>query len=110
MLAILPYSDRRNALFISHDNWYSRHSGVRKSLAKLRQRYYWPGLQEDVRAYIAGCDQCSRTEGPLKHKQAQMQVANAVAPMEHIASDILIKLPLSKMGIKYILVISDYFS
>lgn len=63
-----------------------------------------------MRAYIAGCDQCSRTEGPLKHKQAQIQVVNAGAPMEHIATDILKELPMSKMGNKYILVISDYFS
>lgn len=95
---------------MSHDNRSSGHLGVRKTLAKLRQRYYWPGLQEDVRAYIAGCNQCSCAKGPLKHKRAPMQIAKARAPMERIATDILGELLMTAKGNKYILVISDYFS
>ena len=33
---------------ISHDIKPSGHLGVRKTLNKLRQRYYWPSMRNDV--------------------------------------------------------------
>ena len=108
--AILPMSERRTMLMLSHDNKSSGHLGVRKTLAKIRQRYYWPGLQGDVRAYISGCDKCSKGKAPLKNKRASMKIAMSGAPMERIATDILGELPVTEDGNKYILVVSDYFS
>ena len=35
-------SERRTMLMLSHDNKSSGHLGVRKTLEKIRQRYYWP--------------------------------------------------------------------
>lgn len=63
MQAILPYSEKRNALFLRHDNQSSGHLGVRNTLAELWQKYYCPGLQEYVRTYTAEGDQSSRTKG-----------------------------------------------
>lgn len=59
MQAIVPYSERRTVLAQYHDNRSSGHLGVSKTISKIRQGYYWPGIQSDVRAYIAGCDKCS---------------------------------------------------
>ena len=39
-----------------------------------------------------------------------MKMYNVGAPMERIAIDVMGPLPLSEMGNKYVLVISDYFS
>ena len=46
MQAILPMSERRIALKMNHDKKSSGHLGVRKTIARIRQRYYWPGLQD----------------------------------------------------------------
>ena len=56
MQAILPMSERRTMLMLSHDNKSSGHLGVHKTLAKIWQWYDWPGLQGDVRTYKSGCD------------------------------------------------------
>jgi hypothetical protein len=71
---------------------------------------YWPRLQEDVRAYIKGCDKCNRSKGSLRHKRAPMQITKAGVAMEHIATNILGELPVTTRGNKYILVVSHYFS
>ena len=60
MQAILLMSERRTMLMLSLDNKSSGHLGVRKTLAQIRQRYYWQGLQGDVRAYTSGCDKCGK--------------------------------------------------
>jgi iron-sulfur cluster repair protein YtfE (RIC family) len=41
---IVPMTERRNILSHYHDNRTSTHLGLRKTLAKIRQEYYWLSL------------------------------------------------------------------
>ena len=108
--AIIPLKERRNVLQFSHDHKTSGHLGVTKTLSKIRQAYYWSGLQRDVRQYIAGCETCSKSKGPNKTPRAPMQLTSAGRPMERIAMDIVGELPLTEKSNRYIIVISDYFT
>ena len=108
--AVVPMNQRRNVLQYSHDQKTAGHLGIRKTLSKIRQSYYWPGLQKDVRQYIAGCTVCSKRKCPTKTKRAPIQLVGAGLPMERVAMDILGELPTTEKGNKYILVISDYFT
>ncbi|MCG8045677.1 MAG: DDE-type integrase/transposase/recombinase, partial [Candidatus Thiodiazotropha endolucinida] len=108
--AIVPLSLRREALKFAHDIKASAHLGIKKTLSKLRQKYYWPGLQNDVKVYVGGCKKCSRKKNPNPNKIAPMQVVRSGFPMERLAMDILGELPMTERGNKYILVISDYFT
>ena len=108
--AIVPLNLRRQVLQYSHDIKASSHLGLRKTLSKIRQGYYWPGLQNDVRVYIGGCEKYARRKNPIPTRMAPMQVVRSGYPMECIAIDILGELPVTENGNKYILVISDYFT
>jgi hypothetical protein len=61
--AMVPFNERRSVLAQYRDNEPSGHLSVSKTLSKISQVYFWPGLQADARAYIAGCDKCSRRKG-----------------------------------------------
>ncbi|CAG2224639.1 unnamed protein product [Mytilus edulis] len=108
--AIIPLSERKKVLQFSHDDKCSAHLGIHKTLAKIRQSYYWPGLQNDVRTYVNGCDKCAKRKSPQKSKRAPMALVEANGPMERIATDILGELPETESGNKYILVVSDYYT
>ena len=108
--AIIPDSERRRVLEMCHDNKTSGHLGVTKTLAKIRQRYYWPGLQRDVHQYVAGCETCTKRKNPIPRRRAPMKIAQSGAPMERIATDILCELPETERGNRHILVVSDYFT
>ena len=86
--AIVPFSERRHILNYSHDHKTAGHLGVTKTLSKIRQAFYWPGLQRDVRQYIAGCEVCMKSKSPNKTPRAPMQLVGAGSPMERIAMDI----------------------
>ena len=88
----------------------SGHLGVTKTLNKVRQNYFWPGLQSDVRSYVAECDLCARRKTQLKTKRGPMQTMQVGYPMERIATDILGEFPVTDKGNRYILVVSDYFT
>ena len=108
--AVVPLTHRRIVLKYSHDNKASGHLGIMKTVSKIRKGYFWPGLQNDVKSYVAGCDFCSRRKEPLKTERAPMELERSGFPMERIAIDILGELPLTERGNKYIVVIGDYFT
>ena len=107
---VVPYSKRRSVLQQCHDEKTAGHLGIKKTLHKIRLRYYWPGLQRDVRQYIAGCERCAKRKSDNVTKRAPMKIVPTGYPMERIATDILGELPLTKNGNKHILVVADYFT
>ena len=106
----MPLKERRKVFSFCHDHPTAGHLGIRKTLSKIRQRYYWPGLQRDVRHYSGGCEVCSKAKKSTKKERAPMQIVGAGLPMERIAIDIVGELPMTRKGNQYILVISDYFT
>ena len=108
--AVIPLRQRRTVLRFSHDIKASGHLGIKKTLGRIRQRFYWPGLQNDVKMYVNGCEICAKRKGPSRTKKAPMQITRSGYPLERIAVDILGELPQTESGNKNILVISDYFT
>ncbi|CAC5393293.1 unnamed protein product [Mytilus coruscus] len=58
--AVIPMSERKQILEYCHDTEYAGHLGTHKTLDKIRQSFYWPGLQSEVRAYVTSCIKCNR--------------------------------------------------
>ena len=108
--AVVPLGLRREVLKYCHDVRASGHLGVKKTLGRVRQRFYWPGLQSDVRTYITGCQACLKRKAPIPGRKAPMQVCESGYPMERIALDILGELPQTENGNRYIVVIADYYT
>lgn len=107
---IVPLASRREILRYSHDIKASGHLGVKKTLRRIRQGYYWPGMQNDVSIYVSGCEKCTRRKDPSRTKKAPMEIVRSGYPMERIAIDILGPLPRTEGGNQYIVVIGDYFT
>lgn len=108
--AVIPARERRKVLYFCHDFKGSGHLGHKKTLEKVRSKYYWPGCRKDVRTYVAGCETCSKRKSPNVTKRAPMKVVETGIPMERVATDILGELPKTDRGNRYILVVSDYFT
>ena len=96
--AIIPRDARRDILRYSHDLKTAGHLGGKKTLSKVRQMFYWPGLQGDVKSYVAGCETCTKRKEPNPTKRAPMQIVRSGFPMERIAIDILGELPITSNG------------
>ncbi len=41
-----------------HNNPLASYFGIEKTCKLIARKYYWPMLQQDVKAYIKGCDIC----------------------------------------------------
>ena len=106
---IVPKVLRTEMLRLHHNIRTSGHLGRNKTLARLRQRCYWPGMRKDVCEWLKQCDVCAKNKKPSKRPRAELHQYSVGATMERVAID-LVKLPETEGGNKYCLVASDYFS
>ncbi|KRX22547.1 Retrovirus-related Pol polyprotein from transposon, partial [Trichinella nelsoni] len=110
---LLPVIPRRNIpeiLKTIHNQPTGGHLGVAKTLAKVRQRYYWPQQREDVEDWCRACQTCAARAIPTRKLQAPMQLQPVSHPFQRVAMDLVGPLEETQSGNRYILVVCDYFS
>ena len=91
-----------------HDN--SGHLGLKKTTEGVKQRFYWPGYELDIKKWVQECQQCQQRNIPQPKPQAPLGTIKATHLFEKISWDIMGPLPTSSKGKKYILVVTDIFS
>ena len=107
---VAPEEMRNRILKMLHDERPAGHLGRDKTLAKIKQHAYWPGMAEDVATWVRSCDSCARRKpGPGRGK-CPMGHKNVGIPFERVAIDIMGPLTQSHDGYLYIMVVEDYFS
>lgn len=98
---VIPTALRKRVLKIAHRG----HPGMNKMKAKLRQRYWYPGLDKDVEAYVSSCIDCKMVEP----ENPPLPMTCTILPdgaWDYIAIDLFEPLPDGQ----HLLVVIDYFS
>ena len=73
------------------------HPGQDKTLAMLRQKVYWRGMQKDVARYIAGCRPC-QMRNAASHSYSYLHSQPPATPFMDLAVDLVKGYGLSKQG------------
>jgi len=103
---VLPRDYIPRALTELHNNF--GHPGRDRMLSLLRDRCYWPGMKEDVEAWIQNCGRCLRRKTPTNIRAPLVNITTT-HPLELVCMDYL-TLETSKGGYSNILVITDHFT
>ena len=84
--------------------------GVEKTLARIKQRFWWPSPKTSVEKHIANCDPCAaRSTAGIKQK-AELQTFSVHGAFRTMAADILGPVTLAKRSsAEYILLKSVLF-
>lgn len=107
---VVPKTLRNDVMLQLHDNATAGHLGVKKTLMRIQERFYWCGYHKDVESWCRQCDICNSRKNPPKKRKAPMQRYVVGVPMERMAMDIMGPLPVTARGNKYILCVADYFT
>ena len=102
---VVPKLFRGRALSGCHDD--VGHQGILRTLSLLRERFYWPGKQEEATQYVMHCSRCLRRKTPPQ--VAPLQPILVTQPLELVHMDYLSLEP-SKGNIENVLVITDHFT
>ena len=102
---VVPNLFRERALLGCHDD--VGHQGILRTLSLLRERFYWPGMQEEATQHVLKCSRCLRRKTPPQ--VAPLQPILVTQPLELVHMDYLSLEP-SKGNIENVLVITDHFT
>ena len=82
------------------------HLGCAKTLNSLKRKFWWKGMQRDIRSHIGNCITCSKNL-PNISCQPQLHLEFCKVPFIGIAIDTIGKLPTTSSGNKYALTCID---
>ena len=91
-----------------HNDPTAGHFAVDIMFDKIKSRYYWPQMYENIREYIKSCDSCQR-RGKYKRNEPLHPIP-VHSPFYQIGIDFVGPLPKTKNGNKYIITAMDYLT
>ena len=93
-----------------HNSITGGHLGIKKTLSKVRDKYFWHNMSKDIKHLCKMCDTCASRKSPNKVPKAPLQKYVVGVPMERWAVDVIGPLPLTNKRNSYLLVVGDYFT
>ena len=97
-------------LHVLHNSPSAGHLGVSKTLEKVRRRFYWHGMREDVENHIRKSGPCAEVNDPSKLPRAPLINIKSGHPLQRVAIDIVGLTTKSSLGHEWLLVVSDRFA
>ena len=107
---VVPVDIRHQQFDMAHAGPTAAHLGLARIIQQLKEYYFWPGLNRDVRLWYKQCMQCARSRGPPVRPHGELRKIVATAPMDLVTIDILSGLPTADDGSKYLLVAVDFYT
>ena len=93
-----------------HEHQLSCHLGVDKSLAKIKEQYYWPGMRKDIQKFIKSCTECAQYKGGRVEAIPLKPIEATRFPWERVGLDVKGPLPETYRGNRYCLVMCDHLT
>ena len=85
------------------------HLGYERNLELIRERFYWPQMNDEVKHFVGKICKCVKDKRPVRLPQAPQKSITSSAPMELVGLDFL-HLDTCVGGFQYLLVITDHFT
>ncbi|KAL5499988.1 hypothetical protein EMCRGX_G011472 [Ephydatia muelleri] len=95
-----------------HADPTSGHVGVKKTIARIKERFTWKGLVEDVKNIVSTCDRCQKMNSKLTTATPELHPVPVQSPWFHLWNGLHwsnISCVLKRKSF-FILTISDYFT
>ena len=108
-LIVAPKTIRREIFQYLHDANLGGHQGIKRTVASIKLRFWWPSLQSDIDRWCAECMTCQRRKKLLQPKHPLKQDI-ADYPLERLGIDILSFTLESEAGNTCAVVVTDYYT
>ncbi|MDP1546978.1 MAG: reverse transcriptase domain-containing protein [Anaerolineales bacterium] len=101
---------QRKILHLRHDSPIAGHPGRRKTIARIRELFCWPRLNETVTQYVDSCATCQLTKNRKAKKRGLLiPIPASISTWQDLSMDFITGFPMAQ-GANAILVIVDRFS
>ena len=105
-LVCIPARFRTRLLELAH--CASGHRGVRPTIRRLREQFYWPGLASSVKVFVRSCHVCARSKRHQTHAGSAQRVEDGERPWDVVTIDLYSYAAID--GYDHVLVMADGFT
>ena len=108
----VPHYEKRHKIIEEyHSSLIGGHKGITKNCRRIRERYTWTGLRDQITEFIRGCKSCFEKKLVRARTQEPMLITDTPAePFDKVSPDTVGKLPTTPNGNCHILEMQDNFS
>ena len=107
---VIPDSLRELVMEMCHEIPSSGHQSAERTMARVKYRYFWYGMAQQVTNFVATCDICNRNKKPARNAKCPLTLYHAGAPLERVHLDFLGPLPKTERGNEHVLMVVDQFT
>ncbi|XP_064462156.1 uncharacterized protein LOC135372478 [Ornithodoros turicata] len=106
---VLPKARRKTVLEIAHDAPVGGHFAQRKTIQRIKNSFYWPGMDRDIKQYCQSCHSCQINSGQRASDKVPITpLTRPSAPFKTVMMDCIGPLdPPSSRGHRYALCVVD---
>jgi len=108
MQLVVPTDLREKVVSLAHDTLLAGHRGSAKTLSRVQQEFYWPGIHDYITRYVASCDLCQRNVSKGTVPKAPMGKLPLIGtPFSILCVDLIGPISPPSDGYRYILTTID---
>ena len=107
---VMPQEIRDAVFYWSHQSTTAGHFGQTATALRAKNRFYYPGMSQDLKRRVANCGDCLVKRSKVKLKDSQHNPQRAGYPNQRIYVDLIGPLPTTEKMERYILSVEDGFT
>lgn len=82
-----------------HDSTVGGHKGETKTLARIRERFYWKGMRHEIRNYVKSCETCQKGKLVWVKTKMPMGITDTTSrTFEKVQIDLVGPMPITESG------------
>ncbi|MEL7426754.1 MAG: RNase H-like domain-containing protein [Bacteroidota bacterium] len=107
---VVPHSLIQSVLQGIHCSPFSGHLGIRRTILRTKNRFYWPKMMSQIKTYVKECHVCAQNKPGSQNNSAPLHPIEINEPFVFWAMDYMGPLPETARGNKHLLVVMDHFT
>ena len=94
-----PEKHRKQIMSTLHDSMTGGHKGINQTYKKIRERYYWPGMRNEIQDYIRKCAHCQEKKiERFKTREPMLITDTPIEAFDKVSIDTVGKLRTTPSG------------
>ena len=107
---LVPRSLKKEVLNEVYSGKMGGHFGCCKTYEKVKLKYYWYEMKDNVINWVLSCDVCASNKTPFKKPKSPLGSLGVGATLATLSIDMVGPFPVTSRNNRYILVVTDHFT
>ncbi len=104
---VIPETLKEQVLYRYHNHKLAGHIGIKKTLIKMKKKFFWPKMTKSITNHIRSCLTCAKMKAHGGNRAPLQPIKPPKKVWSRVSADVIGPLPRSRHGMVYILNIKD---